>query len=260
MRMAWNQDCSITAASISTRESATRANDAERWASFIRRPVGVAMQRKLRQSFLTVLALVISLTAGICGATLAVDDPDRADNPDFYRKLHAMLESLERSDDPYIRQLRAEVLAAPGAVRFRRMTDDRSTWSNDGDPDRGHTEPSDGRPKSKGRTAPTNATIFIPQSALEPGGSRWRSGLLVHELVHALDLATGRYNRDYTVRERRATFMQNVWRHRVGAALRVSYHGKFSTLDYQDASRHGTIAKYVNYIFTRADFPKTPKD
>jgi hypothetical protein len=138
------------------------------------------------------------------------------------------------------------------------MTDDRSTWSNDGDPDRGHTEPADGRPKREGRTKPTDATVYIPLSALEPGASRWKSGLLVHELVHALDLATGRYNRDYTIRERRATFMQNLWRTHVGFKLRVSYHGRFATLDYQYASRHAAIDRYADFVFTRADFPKAP--
>ena len=100
--------------------------------------------------------------------------------------------------------------------------------------------------------------MFIPQTAVEIGSRRWGSGLLVHELVHALDLATGRYNRDYMVRERRATFMQNVWRHHVGAKLRASYHNQFATLDYQYAARQRSIADYATYIFNWADFPKAP--
>ncbi len=32
--------------------------------------------------------------------------------------------------------------------------------------------------------------------------------MLVHELVHALDLASGRYHRDSSVRERRVVFLQ----------------------------------------------------
>jgi len=191
-------------------------------------------------------------------ARLVVDGPAHAADPAFYRKLGAMLDSLARSNDAYIRRLHDAAAAAPGAIRFREMTDDPATWSSDGDPQRGHTEPDDGRPKREGRSAPTDATVYIPQAALEPGSPRWRSGLLVHELVHALDLASGRYNRDYTVRERRATFMQNLWRHDVGSRLRVSYHGRFATLDYQFASEHGEIAAYAGYIFARADFPKPP--
>ncbi len=35
-----------------------------------------------------------------------------------------------------------------------------------------------------------------------------KNGMLVHELVHALDLASGRYHRDSSVRERRVVFLQ----------------------------------------------------
>jgi hypothetical protein len=218
------------------------------------------MQQASKRLLQTVLPLIFMLATKTVGATLAVDDPARSSNRSFYRQLSAALASLERSDEPYFRQLHAAVSAAPGTITFRQMTDDRATWSNDGDPDRGHTEPTDGRPKKEGRPKPTNATVFIPQSAVEPGGPRWNSGLLVHELVHALDLTSGRYSRDYTVRERRATFIQNAWRHHVGYQLRVSYHGQFATLDYQYASRRGTIAEYMNYIFTRPDFPRPPAE
>ena len=218
------------------------------------------MQPGTRRVLAALLPLILAIATKSANATVAVDAPAGSRNPDFQRKLLAALANLERSDEPYIRQLYSAVKAASGTVTFRQMTDDRATWSNDGDPDRGHTEPTDGRRKREGRTAPTDATIFIPKSAVELGGPRWNSGLLVHELVHTLDLTTGRYNRDYTIRERRATFIQNVWRHRVGSQLRVSYHGKFATLDYQYALEHGTIAQYADYVFTRADFPKVPPE
>jgi len=189
-------------------------------------------------------------------AGLVVDDP--AHSAAFERKLGEMLDALARSNDVYIRRLHDAAATAPGAIRFREMTGDPATWSSDGDPQRGHTEPADGRPKRAGRHAPTDATVFIPQGALEVGSPRWRSGLLVHELVHALDLAAGRYHGDYTVRERRATFMQNVWRHDVGSPLRVSYHGRFATLDYQFAAAHGELAAYASDVFMRADFPPAP--
>lgn len=213
------------------------------------------MRPASKRPWFGLMALVLAGSVQPACARLVVQDPAQAADPAFDRKLGAMLDALGRSNDALIRRLHDAAAAAPGAIRFREMTDDPATWSSDGDPQRGHTEPDDGRPKREGRSAPTDATVFVPPAALEVGSPRWRSGLLVHELVHALDLASGRYNRDYTVRERRATFMQNVWRHDVGSRLRVSYHGRFSTVDYQVAAQHGAIAAYANYIFTRADFP-----
>lgn len=206
------------------------------------------------------LLVIFALAADPAGAVLVADTPAGSANPRFYEKLRTALTILAKSEDPHIRQLHAAVVAAPGTISFRPITEDRATWHSDGDPNRGYAQPSDGRPKREGRSKPTNATIFLPQSAVEPGSSRWKSGLLVHELVHALDLASGRYNRDYKVRERRAVLVQNIWRHRAGFQLRVSYHEAFPTLDYQYASKRGTVAEYVNYIFTRADFPEAPPE
>jgi hypothetical protein len=101
--------------------------------------------------------------------------------------------------------------------------------------------------------------VFIPPDSVDPRSSHWRAGVLAHELTHALDLANGRYNRDATVRERRATFMQNAWRDHIGSELRVSYHGRFPTPDWQEAKRRGAIEQYANYIFNRADLPAAPR-
>lgn len=206
------------------------------------------------------LLVVFALATNSASAVLVVDTPAGASDPPFYEQLRAALAILAKSEDLHIRQLHAAVVAAPGSIRFRRITEDRATWHSDGNPNRGYAQPSDGRPKREGRSKPTDATIFIPQSAVEPGSSRWKSGLLVHELVHALDLASGRYNRDYRVRERRAVLMQNIWRYRAGFQLRTSYHGAFPTLDYQYAEARGATGEYVSYIFTRADFPEAPPE
>jgi hypothetical protein len=154
-----------------------------------------------------------------------------------------------------LRRLLEAVRASPAAIRIRPITDDRATWSSDGDRSRGHTEPDDRRPKREGRSRPADATVFIPPDAVDPGASHWRTGVLVHELTHALDLANGRYSPEVTVRERRATFMQNAWRHHIGSGARTSYHGQFPTLDYQEAVRTKSVDEYARYIFTRSDFP-----
>ena len=212
----------------------------------------------IRRFAATICWLILAIAAKSANGALVTEGHAAPGNPVFYDKLRSALALLERSDDLQIRRLHAAVVAAPGRISFRRMTDDPTTWSNDGDPDRGHTEPVDGRPKREGRSEPTDCIIYIPQSAVEPGSSRWKSGLLVHELVHALDFATGRYNRNWMLRERRAVFLQNVWRARVGFRLRDSYHGKFPTVDYQFAAQQGSIAEYLDYLYSRNDFPKPP--
>lgn len=218
------------------------------------------MQCTSRRYLSFALPSILAIAMKSATAILLVEDSPGSKDPDFHKKLKAALVKVDQSGDPNIRRLYAAVVAAPGTISFREMTEDKTTWLNDGDSDRGHTEPTDGRPKYEGRRMPANATIFIPQSAVEPGSHRWNSGLLAHELVHALDFATGRYHRDYTVRERRATFIQNIWRHQVNSPLRTTYHGRFPTMDYQYASKQGTIADYAEYIFSREDFPKPPAE
>jgi len=176
----------------------------------------------------------------------------------FYEQLRQSLAVLAESPQPHVRQLLAAVAAAPAAVTFRPVTDDPATWASDGDRERGHTQPVDGRPKNEGRTRPTGADVYLPPWSVDMRTPRWHDGLLVHELVHALDLTTGHYHPDVRVRERRAVFMQNLWRDSTGTPLHGSYHGEFPTLDYQEAKREGRIEEYAAYVFHRSDFPHTP--
>lgn len=196
------------------------------------------------------LALWLALSPPNALAVLVIEG-----SGEFQDRLREALAVLARSDDHRIRALHAAAEGAPATIRFRRMTDDPSTWSSNADPERGHTEPGDGRPKREGRSRPTEAIVHLPISAVEPGSTRWKSGLLVHELVHALDLATGRYHADYTIRERRAVFMQNIWRSHTSYRLRSSYHGRFATLDHQQAARDGTVETWVAWVFERSDIP-----
>src|SRR5262249_36103422 len=142
-------------------------------------------------------------------------------------------------------------------------TDDPATWHDKNDRHRPHTEPADGKARGAGRTKPTSAILYVPPDAVERNSTLWRHGAFVHELVHAHDIAYGLYARENPIRERRAVFLQNVWRARQGAKLRSSYHGRFPTLDYQEAVRRGTLAEVEHYIFTRSDLPsgaRAPKD
>lgn len=203
------------------------------------------------------LLVCIALLPAVATAGLVTDPPKGVNEPKFYENLRAMLDQVSKSGDPIIRELHEAAKNAPASIHFRPMTDDRSTWNSDGTRTRAHTEPDDKRPKGKGRDKPTSATVFVPPNAVDPTNSH-KSGVLVHELTHAIDLAYGRYNKDATVRERRAVFIQNVWRAKVGGLLRTSYHDRFPTFDYQEAVRKSAIDEYARYIFTRSDFSSPP--
>jgi hypothetical protein len=208
-----------------------------------------------------VAALAFGCVAFPAGAVLVFEPlPEAAgrEHKVFYEQLRKAVSSLASSTDPHVRRLHAAAAAAPAKIRFRPITDDPGTWASDGDRDRGHTEPADGRPKREGRTRPTGAIIHLPPWGVDMASKRWGNGLLVHELVHALDLASGRYNPNNRVRERRAVFMANIWRDRIGHDLRTDYHGEFATLDYQEAKRQGRIDEYAGYLFARINFPVTP--
>ena len=194
------------------------------------------------------------LLPALVGANVLVETPPGFQRP-FNEQVKIALASLSRSEDAAIRQLHDAVVSSPATIIIRPITDDPATWHDPGDPNRRHTEPVDRRPKATGRSKPTGAIVYIQTVDVEPHDAAWKQGDLVHELVHAVDLAYGRYHADDTVRERRAVFLQNVWRARFGSSLRSTYHGRFATMDYQDAKRRGILNEYGQYIFTRADFP-----
>jgi len=204
-------------------------------------------------------ALTAATSMGSAIAKIILEPPPEVSAPmhrAFYDQLRKAVDNLARFDDPAVHRVYAAAMASPGTIVFRPITADPSTLATDNDPDRGHTEPADGRPKREGRTRPTGAVIFLPMWGVEQG-KRAGSGLLLHELVHALDMTTGRYSPDNRTRERRAVFVQNAWRARVGYKLRTNYHGYFRTLDYQESKRTGRFDEYAEYLFTRDDFPDT---
>jgi hypothetical protein len=211
-----------------------------------------------RLEFLVVV-LLAAASAGSAMAKIVLDPPPEASAPAhraFYVGLRKAVADLASFDDPTVRRVYAAAMASPGAIVFRPITADPSTLATDNDPDRGHTEPADGRPKRDGRSRPADAVIFLPMWGVEQG-KRAGSGLLLHELVHALDMTTGRYSPDNRTRERRAVFVQNAWRARVRYELRTNYHGYFRTLYYQESRRTGRFDEYAEYLFTRNDFPDT---
>jgi hypothetical protein len=131
--------------------------------------------------------LVLLTVALVPRSAFAGIEIDPASDPEFRS---GAMQALAASPEPAIRRLHAAATAAPATIMLRAITADPATWHRDADPTRGHTQPGDGQPRSSGRNRPTDAVVHVPADTFVPGSARWKSGLLVHELVHAIDSPT----------------------------------------------------------------------
>lgn len=194
--------------------------------------------------------------------------PDESSS--FRKRIWALMDVLMTSSQPGLRTLYERMLHSPVPITIRSISDDASTWHvkeiamNPGDrPEargrRSHTDPSDSKPRGAARDASTASTIFINPFRIKPSDAK--SGTFVHELVHALDLASGLYNSAVEIRERRAVFFQNMWREEQGKPFREDYHGDFITDDYQRAvradreGRPNGVAAVTAYLLSHNDLP-----
>lgn len=155
----------------------------------------------------------------------------------------------------YLYLLISAVERSQKRIFIKPITDDKSTWHYSGKKSRSHTEALDNKKRGSERNTPTDAVIFINQNRITQTHKTYNSGTLIHELVHALDLASGNYHKDYKVRERRAIFFQNIWRSLHGKSLRTNYHDRFATLDYQNAKRDNQLENFIQYYFRHNALP-----
>ncbi|MFH1147985.1 MAG: hypothetical protein V1736_09810 [Pseudomonadota bacterium] len=175
----------------------------------------------------------------------------------FAANVNRFLKSIEGSSNEHLKAIVRAARNSPTKIMVSPITDDRSTWHKDGDRTRSHTEPLDGKPKKLGRSASTPCVIYMSPSRLDPNDRSYGQGTFAHELVHAIDLAYGRYHTDVELRERRAVFVQNLWRNANGYRLRDSYHGGFATLDYQCAKEQDKVSQFIGHILCRPDIPSS---
>ncbi len=188
-----------------------------------------------------------------------VDGAVQIKAPNHYREEKKFNDNIrssiqEMSEDPYLRQVWLAARHAPAPIVITPMSDDPKSWHRDGSRTRSHTEPMDHLPKRYGRSKPTPAIIFINPNRVDPWHRTYGRGTFAHELVHAIDLAYGRYHRNVRVREWRAVFVQNIWRDLRSYKLRNNYHGRFPTLEYQSAKKSGMIPAQLDEIFSGDDF------
>ena len=173
---------------------------------------------------------------------------------DFRAKVRYCLQDAKGSSAT-LRKLVNAARHSSSDISIRAITDDRATWHASGKKSRSHTEADDKLARGSQRDRPVDAIIYINVKRITPSHKSYKSGVLVHELAHAVDLAEGRYHGDYRIREKRAVFFQNDWRKNHGKALRKDYHGRFSTQEYQQYSAKGRVNDFVEYYLKNNDLP-----
>lgn len=172
----------------------------------------------------------------------------------FERKVHRYL-ARGKKVSVHTRELIEALERSPMVLRIKPITSDPDTWHRNGDPTRSHTRRLRARSGKKKKHHTVGAVIHINEKRVSRSNGSYTRGTLIHELVHALDLVSGRYHDDVVIREKRAVFFQNIWRQAHDKALRTHYHSKFDTLEYQQAADRGEISRFVDYYFKYNDLP-----
>jgi hypothetical protein len=203
-------------------------------------------------------ALVAGLAAPACADEIALGSI-RIETPEgdlrgaeFRRSVMAGLRAMQ-DKSPYLAQLLKAAQDAPLPIIVSPLMEDPRTYFR-GEPYRAHAGPAGPRAVGRGGWIGYPALMYLTLANVNPYWSESKRGVLVHEFMHAVDLAYGRIHVDPLVAERRAVFMENVWRDAHGWILSEWYHdqrlGSFETLEYQRAKRQGVIARCVDRLLT----------
>lgn len=217
---------------------------------------------------LACLGVGIALVTGPGGSVRAEEielGSIRIETPDgdlrgreFYRNVITGLLAM-RDKSPYLAQLLKAAQHAPFPIALRPSMEDPATFAG-GEPYRPHAEAAGPRAVGPGGVIGYPAAIYLTLANVNPYWSESKRGMLPHELVHGVDLVYGRLHPDRLVRERRAVFMENVWRDVHGWPICERYFdGKiasFETLEYRRAKKQGAtaMARCVEQILTVGSF------
>lgn len=197
---------------------------------------------------ITLLLFMLNYSS-LVKADLIIEGPDN-----FKYKVKSNL-SDAKSSSKHLSRLIQNLEKSSSSITIKPITNNQSTWHKSGVKSRSHTEALDNMNRGVERNTPTNSIIYINTNRINKTHKTYKSGTLIHELAHASDLANGTYNSDYTIREKRAVFFQNIWRNTHSKKLRADYHGRFETQEYQKALKSGKLNQFINYYFERNDIP-----
>lgn len=204
---------------------------------------------KMKPIIHTISLLLIVSYSSLIKAELVIDGSN-----DFKIKVEKNL-SDARSSSSYLAILIQNIENSYSTITVKPITDNPSTWHTSEDKSRSHTKALDNKSRGTERNTATNSIIYINAHRITQTHKTYNSGTLIHELVHAYDLANGQYHSDYPIREKRAVFFQNIWRDTHSKELRAEYHGRFETNEYQEAKKLGKLNQFVKYYYAHNDVP-----
>lgn len=207
------------------------------------------LARKYIKGYACTLFVLFVMCLTTLQAKIEVEGPDK-----FMLEVNATLDEAQ-TVSKYLKKLIQKIKQSKRCVIIRPITNDKSTWHRSKKKSRSHTEVLHSSRSSTNENIPVDAVIYLNPNRISKENKTYKKGILIHELVHALDLVSGHYNSDYIIREKRAVFFQNIWRDMNLIKLRSDYHGRFKTQEYEYMKKKGKVDMMVNYCLSHDDIP-----
>lgn len=131
--------------------------------------------------------------------------------------------------------------SATATTTIKPITKDEGTWHpNDRKGTRSHVVSMDTKVRGAARTTPTDATVYVHPSRIDPALSLFKLGTFAHLLATAMDLNMGTFSGDYKIQEKRAAFFRNGWKDSLGLE-QVLVSDRVPTADYKEAKASGLL-------------------
>lgn len=177
---------------------------------------------------------------------------------EFRRNVMAGLRAMQ-DKSPHLARLLKAAQEAPFPITVQPMMDDRDPSAHvKGNLYRPHARPVGYPSFGRGGVLGIPAALYLTVGMVNPHWMEYKRGALAHELVHALDFVYGRWSSDRLLAERRAMFMENVWRDALGWRLAEHYTDQklplFETLEYQRAKSQNAVARCVEMLLSVSSF------
>jgi hypothetical protein len=175
---------------------------------------------------------------------------------EFRRKVMAGLRVM-KDKSPHLGRLLRAAQEAPAPITVHPMIDETGPHLA-GDRYRPHARIAGWPSVARDGRVGFPAAIFLTPGMVNPHWIQYKRGLLPHELLHGVDIAYARMPRDRRLVERRAMFVENIWRDLHGWRLAEHYTDQtlelFETQEYQRAKARQAIARCMDVLLSVSSF------